>query len=225
MRSSMKKKAFIFDLNGTMINDMPYHIDAWYNILNNLGAQLSMERMKEECYGKNSELLERIFPGRFSGEEMDRMIMEKEKAYQKTYAPHLKLIDGLYDFMLKANAAGIRQAIGSAAIMFNIDFVLDGTGVRKFIDTIVSADDVAESKPNPETFLMAAEKMNLAPSECLVFEDTPKGVEAALHAGMDAIVITSLHRPDEFKPYGNVIRFADNFHAFADLLPGMDPIN
>lgn len=64
-----RAKAFLFDLNGTMINDMQYHIDAWYNILNDLGANLSIERVKEECYGKNRELLERIFPGRFSEEE------------------------------------------------------------------------------------------------------------------------------------------------------------
>jgi beta-phosphoglucomutase-like phosphatase (HAD superfamily) len=57
-----KYKAFLFDLNGTMINDMRYHVKAWHRILNELGAMISMEKMKEECYGKNHELLERIFP-------------------------------------------------------------------------------------------------------------------------------------------------------------------
>ncbi len=72
------KKAFLFDLNGTMINDMEYHIRAWYRILNELGANISMEKMKEECYGKNHELLERIFPGKkgktlfFEGVRNDR---------------------------------------------------------------------------------------------------------------------------------------------------------
>ncbi len=59
------KKAFLFDLNGTMINDMSFHIRAWHRLLNELGANISMERVKEECYGKNHELLERVFPGRF----------------------------------------------------------------------------------------------------------------------------------------------------------------
>jgi beta-phosphoglucomutase-like phosphatase (HAD superfamily) len=62
---SKNYKAFLFDLNGTMINDMPYHIKAWHRILTSLGADISLERMKEECYGKNEELVERIFPGRF----------------------------------------------------------------------------------------------------------------------------------------------------------------
>lgn len=67
------KKAFLFDLNGTMIDDMHYHIKAWHDILNALGATISMERMKEECYGKNDELLERMFPGRFSDEQKHEM--------------------------------------------------------------------------------------------------------------------------------------------------------
>src|SRR5882672_11711973 len=65
----VKYKAFLFDLNGTMIDDMQYHIRAWHHILNELGADISMERMKQECYGKNQELLERIFPSRFTEEE------------------------------------------------------------------------------------------------------------------------------------------------------------
>jgi beta-phosphoglucomutase len=71
-------KALLFDLNGTMIDDMGYHIKAWHRILNELGANLSMERVKEECYGKNHELLERVFPGRFNQEEKDKLSIEKE---------------------------------------------------------------------------------------------------------------------------------------------------
>src|SRR5690606_14435077 len=92
----MKKNpsAFIFDLNGTMIDDMNYHIDAWHVILNNLGAGLSRDRVKEECYGKNNEMLERIFPSRFSLEEMNTMSFKKELAYQQSFKPKLKLLDG-----------------------------------------------------------------------------------------------------------------------------------
>src|SRR5436309_8807269 len=109
---------FLFDLNGTMINDMQYHIGSWHRILNELGANISMERMKEECYGKNHELLERIFPGRFSEEEKNKMSMAKEKEYQDSFRPYLKLIPGLDEFLRIAHAAKIPMAIGSAAIMF-----------------------------------------------------------------------------------------------------------
>lgn len=214
----MKAKAFLFDLNGTMINDMPYHIKAWHKILNDLGAGISLERMKDECYGKNSELLERIFPGRFSDKEMSEMELKKEKAYQLAFRPHLKLIDGLENFLKEAHAAGIKMAIGSAAIMFNIDFVIDGTDTRKYFDALISAESVKNSKPDPETFLKAADELNVSPAECLVFEDTPKGVEAALNAGMKAVVITTLHQLEEFGNYPNVIRFVKDFTGLNDII-------
>jgi haloacid dehalogenase superfamily, subfamily IA, variant 3 with third motif having DD or ED len=214
----MNTKAFLFDLNGTMINDMEYHINAWYKILNDLGAGISLAQMKQECYGKNNELLDRIFPGRFSEEEKNKMSYEKEKVYQQAFRPQLKLINGLEIFLEKAKDAGIKMAIGSAAILFNIDFVIDGTDIRKYFDVLISAEDVTFSKPDPETFLKAAEQLNVSVNECLVFEDTPKGVESAKNAGMKAIVITTLHQPEEFKAYPNVIRFANDFTELADIL-------
>ena len=204
-------RAFLFDLNGTIIDDMHYHIHAWHGILNTLGADISLERAKEECYGKNHELIERIFPGRYSTVEKDRMSFEKEKQYQEQFRPHLRFIEGFDDFISAAKAKGIQTAVGSAAILFNIDFVLDGLHIRQHIDAIVSADDVEASKPDPETFLKCASALGVEPSDCLVFEDAPKGVESALNAGMDCIVITTMHRPEEFSMYQNIIGFIKNY--------------
>src|SRR5664279_1601367 len=110
----------IFDLNGTMINDMEFHIRAWTEILNNdLKAGLKPEQVKSQMYGKNSELLVRVFgEGRFSEDEMQFWSLEKEKRYQKAYLPHLQLIKGLKDFLDKALEHQIPMAIGSAAIPF-----------------------------------------------------------------------------------------------------------
>ncbi len=207
----MNFKAFLFDLNGTMINDMPYHISAWYRILNGLGAAITMEQMKEECYGKNHELLERIFPGRFSGEEKNKMSWEKETQYQQDFKPHLGLLPGLKEFLEQSHNCGIKMAIGSAAIMYNIDFVLDNLHIRHYFDALVSADDVLHSKPNPETYLECAEKLGIEPAQCLVFEDAPKGVEAALNAGMKCVVLTVLHEQKEFEQYPNTIAFIEDY--------------
>ena len=96
-------------MNGTMIDDMSFHVRAWHRILNELGAGISLERTKEECYGKNHELLERIFPGRYSWEEKDRMSYEKEVQYQKEYNPGLALIAGLPEFLEQAHKKGIKR--------------------------------------------------------------------------------------------------------------------
>ncbi len=203
-------KAFLFDLNGTMIDDMDFHIRAWHGILNSLGANVSLEETKLQCYGKNSDLLERMFPGRFTPEEMDVMSIEKEKRYQQEFRPHLKLINGLDVFLQKAAEQKIKMAIGSAAIMFNVNFVLDGLNIRHYIDAIVSADHVVNSKPDPETFLKAAEQLQINPADCIVFEDSPKGVEAASRAGMKSVVLTTMHTEDEFND-PNIICFTPDY--------------
>ncbi len=197
---SVSPSGLIFDLDGTMINDMEFHIRAWTEILNeDLKAGLSPDQVKSQMYGKNSELLVRVFgEGRFSDDEMNYWSIEKEKRYQKAYQPHVRLISGLEELLKKAHERNIPMAIGSAAIPFNIDFILDQLDIRKYFSAVVSADDVGVSKPHPETFLKAARLININPSQCLVFEDAPKGVEAAGKAGIPCVVLTTMHTRSEF---------------------------
>lgn len=195
----------MFDMNGTMIDDMDYHIIAWHRILNDLGANISMEQMKAECYGKNDELLERMLPGKFTAEEKARMSYEKEAKYQEEYRPRLTLLPGLHDFLDKARERNIPMAIGTAAIMFNVDFALDGLQIRSYFDAIVSADDIQKSKPDPETYIKCAEALGIDAGNCIVFEDSPKGVESAAKAGMKAVVITTMHTAEEFAEFDNVL--------------------
>lgn len=204
-------KALLFDLNGTMVDDMHYHIKAWHRISNELGAALSMEAVKAECYGKNAEVMERIFPGRFSLEEKNKISIEKEIQYRAEFKPFLKLIDGLDLFLEKAKAKGWKMAIGSAAIMSNVDFVLDGLQIRHYFDAVISADEVTNSKPDPETFLRCAAALGADPSRCIVWEDAPKGVESALNAGMKSVVLTTMHEAHEFSQYPNILLFTNNY--------------
>jgi len=208
-----KAGAFLFDLNGTIIDDMAYHTRAWSDILNNdLQAGLDEAAVKAEMYGKNSEVLTRIFgAGKFTQEEMNALSVEKEKRYQKAYLPDIKLINGLGNLLDQALAKEIAMAIGSAAIPFNIDFVLDNLGLRGYFTAIVSADDVAMSKPHPETFLKAAQLLGVSPENAVVFEDAPKGVESAARAGMKAVVITTMHEPREFQDYDNILWFIEDY--------------
>jgi beta-phosphoglucomutase family hydrolase len=205
--------AFIFDLNGTMINDMEFHSTAWYDILNDeLGAGLTREQVEWQMYGKNEELLVRVFgEGRFTSEEMATISHKKELSYQKAFRPHLQLIAGLPSFLERAERHHIMMGIGSAAIPFNIDFVLDNLAIRHYFGVIVSADDVRISKPHPETFLRAAGGLGVSPDACIVFEDAPKGVEAAQLAGMKCVVLTTMHSKEEFLAYPNVVGYIADY--------------
>ena len=218
-------QSLIFDLNGTMIDDMDYHTRGWLYLLNNvLGGNFTWEQVKPQMYGKNQEVLLRLFgSGKFTEAEMDNLSLEKEQRYQEEFLPNLKLISGLREFLEKAYQMGVLMAIGSAAIPFNIDFVLDNLGIRHFFSAIVSADDVLQSKPHPETFLKAAGLLNVAPQDCLVFEDVPKGVESAQNAGMRAIVLTTTHQPAAFAHLNNVLHFTPDFRDpyLYDVLSGI----
>jgi beta-phosphoglucomutase len=208
-------KAFIFDLNGTMIDDMEYHNKAWQRLLNDdLGGNFTADEVKQQMYGKNPEVLVRIFgPDRFTVDEMTRLSLKKEKQYQAEFLPYLKLIPGLDAFLAAAYKKNIPMAIGSAAIPFNIDYVLDNLNIRHYFKTIVSADDVTLSKPHPETYLKAAERLEVSATDCIVFEDVPKGVEAAANAGMKAVVITTTHIQQEFDQLNNVLHFSADYEG------------
>jgi len=192
-----QKKAFLFDLNGTVINDMEFHIQSWYQILNKLAQLFHTKKRSCNAMEKTKNYWKGFFPGVFRRTRRI-MILEKETRYQENFRPHMKLIDGLGEFLEKAYAANIKMAIGSAAIPFNINYILDGLQLHKYFPVVVSASDVVESKPHPATFLLCAERLNIAPQDCIVFEDSPKGVEAAARAGMKAVVITTMHTPDDF---------------------------
>ncbi|MFY0255032.1 HAD family hydrolase [Chitinophaga sp. 30R24] len=209
---SQQQKAFLFDMNGTMINDMAYHLEGWYHMLNRLGAGLSKEEVRSHMYGKNEELLVRIFgKDRFTLQEMLEIAHEKETLYQEAFRPYLQLIAGLPAFLEKAATTGVAMAIGTAANIFNINYVLDNLDIRHYFKAVISAEDVTTSKPDPEVFLKCAAVLQVEPARCIVFEDAPKGVEAALNAGMEAVVLTTMHTREEFAQYPNVKAFVADY--------------
>lgn len=221
-------RGLIFDLNGTMVDDMDFHLVAWEHLLNqDLSAGLDRTTIRRNMYGKNQEVFLRLFgPGRFSEQEVEALSLEKERLYQQAYRPHLRLIDGLQELLDRLKQRRIPLAIGSAAIPLNIDFVLDNLNLRPYFQAIVSADDVRLSKPHPQTFLLAAERLQLPAADCLVFEDAPKGVEAAQRAGMQAIALTTLHAAEEFSGLSRIQAFIQNYRdPFIDknLLPALLP--
>ncbi|RYF79068.1 MAG: HAD family phosphatase, partial [Chitinophagaceae bacterium] len=99
----------------------------------------------------------------------------------------------------------------TAASPFNVDYVLDHIPVKTYFDVIVTADDVPVSKPNPDVFLKCADDLGVPYKRCVVFEDSPKGVEAALSAGMKAVVIKTYHEEHEFAHLENVLLFVDDY--------------
>lgn len=183
--------AFIFDMDGTMIDNMNFHTQAWLQFLDSLGIALTAEEMERQNHGKIEEIIRRICGSDLSDEQVKTLGDRKELLYREMYRPHLKLIPGLEEFLKKARQQHIPMAIATSAGRPNLDFVLEGLNLGSYFDAFVGGDDVKQGKPHPETFLLAAQHLNVAPAQCVVFEDTIAGIEAAHNAGMKAIAITT----------------------------------
>jgi len=204
-------KGIIFDMGGTMVDNMMVHHRAWKVKLASLGLEMTLEEVMEKVHGVNVEILERLFGDRFTLEERIRISDEKEEEYRRIFLQDLKPIDGLMSFLNQLKAKGIPMAVGTAAPPENADFVMDNLQLRDYFEGVFHAKSVSKGKPDPEIFEKAAASMQLEAKDCLIFEDSLTGIETARRAGASAVVVTTTHKKEEFAKFPNVIKFIDNF--------------
>lgn len=197
-------------MDGTLVDNMKYHGLAWQAFLHEQGMRWNLEKVKQEMYGTNVEMFERLFGDAFDELEVTRLAAYKEKKYRDMYRPHLKLCSGLTNVLdtFIEEEKGL-LGIGTSAEHLNLDFVLDGLSIREYFHTIITAEEVEHGKPHPETYLKAAEKMGTAPENCIVFEDVPKGVDAGLNAGMKVVAITTTYPAKDLM---HATRVIDSYH-------------
>ncbi|MEM1320101.1 MAG: HAD family phosphatase [Bacteroidota bacterium] len=215
-------KGIIFDMDGTMVDNMMTHHRAWQRKLSSLGLEMSIEEVKEKIHGVNEEILERLFGDRFTVEERRQIAWEKEEEYRKIFRSELKLIDGLPELLEALRAAAIPMAVGTAAPPENADFILDSLHLRSYFGATFDAGDVSQGKPHPEIFQKAAAGIGLSPAECLVFEDSPTGIETARRAGATAIAVLTTHSTEEFAHFPHIIRMIKDYRGLQvnDLIGG-----
>ena len=202
---------FIFDMDGTMIDNMMVHHRAWQQILAEYGLPLNLDEVRRTIHGKNEQILRRLFGDRFSSEQYTAMAFEKEARYRAVFKDELALVAGLMPFLQTAHDLGIPMGIGTAAPPENVQFVLENLPIRPFFKTVVDASQVILGKPDPQVFRLVAEGMGVPIGACIVFEDSPTGVETAFRAGCPAVVVLTTHRRDEFERFPNVLCFVDDF--------------
>lgn len=184
-------KAYIFDLDGTMIDNIGYHIQAWHEFSRKYGNELTDEVIVGWSGAPNKVYMEHMLGRAVGDEELTRLENEKEALYRELYAPHLRLAEGVREVLDAAHRKGIVCAIASGAPPQNIDFVLDGLGIRGEFATIVDSSQYARGKPAPDCFLETARRIGVSPADCVVFEDAVAGTRAARDAGMRVVAITS----------------------------------
>lgn len=204
--------AFIFDMDGTMIDNMPFHNRIWVQFLNEIGGQPDENTFHDQTAGKTNPEIIRMYLGQETSDaDIERYSQEKEIRYRSLYSEHLRTIPGLAAFFEKVRQRGILLGLASSAWMENIHFVLEGLGVSDYFQVIVSGEEVKNGKPDPEIFLEAARRLEIPPAQCLVFEDASKGIEAAHHAGMDVVLVTTSMSRDQALRFPGVRMAIENY--------------
>jgi len=194
-------------MDGTLIDNTPYHFKSWQALFkhHNLG-ELSENTYKTEISGVPIiETLRRLFGDKYDEAGLQKLLDEKETYYRKIYAPHLKPVNGLVDFLSALKDAGVKMAIASSATVGDISFILDKIPIRGDFESIIDGSRVSKGKPNPQIFLKAAEDLKANPKDCVVFEDSIAGIKAANAAGMKVVGITTGHKAAELQPSNLVI--------------------
>lgn len=210
----MNDKAFLFDLDGTLIDTMPWHFKTWQLVVSEMGSPLKGDALMKELYGNGAELMNRLIPGRiFTEEEAKAIVDAKEERYRRMYGNEITVLEGAREFLEEAFKMQIPMGIGTASNQANIDFAIDFLNLRHYLSAIVGADDVQLSKPHPETWLKLADALQTPPEQCIVFEDAPKGVEAAQKAGMKSIAITGHYTANDFRDYTNILKIVPSLNA------------
>lgn len=211
MKHNPEIKGFIFDMDGTMVDNMMVHHRAWQRKLAELQLELTLEEVRQQIHGINEEILERLFGERYTLEERRRISQEKEQAYRDIFLPELKLVNGLPEFLQAAYHANIIMGIATAAPLENVEFVLNNLNIGHYFQAVTHAGLVTKGKPDPEVLEKAAAGMNVPLANCIVFEDSPVGAETALRAGCPVYIITTTHPAAEFAQFPHILGFIKDF--------------
>ena len=181
------KLALIFDLDGVVVDSMPTHTLAWERYLEANG--IDPLNVEARMHGKrNDDLVRDLFRTHLDDGAVFEHGAAKERLFREMIGAtfEAKLVPGIRSFVATASET-VPLAVGTNAEPANVDFILNGAGIRKYFRAIVDGSQVARAKPAPDVYLRCAELMGVEPANCIVFEDSPVGIQAARAAGMRVV--------------------------------------
>ena len=216
----MKKKAYLFDMDGVLVDNCRYHVLAWLEFARRHGGHLTAEQVVAWMGAPGRDYLVRMFDEPLPEARQVELLREKEALSREIYRPHLVATEGLVAFLSDARAAGIACAIVTGGTLDNVDFVLAGLKIRDFFSCIVDSTQYARGKPAPDGYLRAAARLGVRPADCTVFEDALNGIAAAQAAEMDVVALVGTN-PRDVLAAAHPTRVIDSFR---DLLCGARPV-
>lgn len=178
-------------MDGLMINSEPFHYQAYADVLHELGKNYPLEDNNRLYIGLSDKDQTKDMVTRYELPLSPEELMVKKQNAFKLLIHAIIPKPGLMELLKKLKKHMYKTAIASSSSKEEIALILESLALTSFIDSYCSADDVLHTKPAPDIFLLAAKKLHVKPQDCLVLEDSPRGIEAAFLAGMKSFAIPS----------------------------------
>jgi beta-phosphoglucomutase len=186
-------RAVLWDMDGTLIDSMPYHWQAWQDILHQINRSVEHSVWNQTGGMRNSEIIPLLFPD-MNPAEAAYVDQAKEARYRELIELQgIELLSGVAEWIQRFKTAGWQQAVASSAPPENVAVIAHVLHFNGTFEALISGADVQRGKPDPDIFLAAAQRLNVDPQHCLVIEDAEVGIEAAHRAGMKAIGVLNTH--------------------------------
>ncbi|MEN9538611.1 MAG: hypothetical protein RLZZ126_846 [Pseudomonadota bacterium] len=214
--------AFIFDMDGTMIDSMPFHQRSWITFCERHGIEMDVPELMRRTTGRNgAECMSELFGRPVPHAEAWALVAEKEAIYRELFGPVFAEVPGFTRFAQQALHTQLKVGVGTAGDQHNIAFAMGHLRLPFAPHAVVGGDEGLPGKPEPHIFLEAARRMGCNPSECIVFEDAPLGLEAARRAGMRAVAICTSHSAAELRAAipdsSHILASVPHFNALSEL--------
>ncbi len=186
-----KSLATIWDMDGVIVDTKVYHYRSWRYAFKKKGINFTEADFQRKFGQRNDAIIRATIGREITLEEIEEIALEKENYFRKNVRNHIEPLPGAVELITVLNKAGYRTALASSAPPENIRLLLGSLGLIDCFRQFVSGKEVSESKPSPQIYLMAAQKLGAEPRNCIVFEDAIAGVSGAKRAGMFCVAVTT----------------------------------
>lgn len=183
----------IFDMDGVLVASGPAHAASWQILADKHGVAMFAEQFKATFGQTSRDIIRKFWGADVSNAEVQRLDEEKEAIYRELITGKVPLENGAREMLSALRQAGYVLAVATSGPRANVELVLSETNLERFFAVAVTGFDVTRGKPAPDCFLLAAERARLKPERCVVVEDAPAGIEAALAAAMKPIGLVGTH--------------------------------
>ena len=191
-------KGVIFDWDGVVIDSSAQHEKSWELLAHEIQKPLPPGHFKAGFGKKNQEIIPNLLRWSNDPEEIRKLGERKEELYRELVREQgVAVLPGARELLEALKNASIPRSVGSSTPRSNLDSIFAATGLDRLFDAVVCGDDVANGKPAPDVFLLAAKRLGLDPADCLVIEDAHVGIEAAHRAGMKVLAVATTNSLDE----------------------------